>query len=344
MQTARGVKGQILRGTEEGGKFYLFDEAHDQERVADLWFQESHEGLILFVVFYTQACRWSQCLACNLPSLCSKDHVDYKAIFEQIYQLFKRPDVKDKLSRITKVIVSNNGSVLDQKTFSTMSLMYLLIKLNRHIPNMKVLSIETRPEYVEEVELEMLARAMAEGDQKPQLELAVGMEAFDDHIRNDVFRKGLDLKKLETLIAMMDKHGFRLKVYLMQKPVPDMTNEAAIEDLRLAIEYFGMLKERHPKVEINLHINPTYVARGTPLESAFKRGEYSPPLLTDVARAVLYSEDVPISVYIGINDEGLAVPGGSFIREGDEKVLELLNRFNRLQQYDLLRRAAQMAS
>lgn len=344
MQTDKGVTGQILRGMEAAQKFHLFNEEHDAEHVADLWFQESHEGLIMFVVFYTQACRWSRCLACNLPSLCSKQHVDYKQIFQQIYHLFKRPEVADKLDKITKVIVSNNGSVLDQKTFSTMSLMYLLVKLNRHLPNMRVLTIESRPEYVEEAELEMLARAMAEGDEHPQLELAIGMEAFDDHIRNEVFMKGLELAKLEKLVKMMNRHGFRLKVYMMQKPVPGMTNDAAIDDIHRAIEYFAQLKKQYSRVEFNLHVNPTYVATGTMLEDAFHRGEYAPPILTDVAKAVLFSEDVPVSVYIGLDDEGLAVEGGSFRRPGDEKVVDLLQRFNRLQQYDLLRRAVRMAS
>lgn len=52
---------QISLGTAKGGKTYGFDEAHDASRPAQWWFQESNEGLILFVVFYSQACRWSRC-------------------------------------------------------------------------------------------------------------------------------------------------------------------------------------------------------------------------------------------------------------------------------------------
>ena len=63
---------------------------------------------------------------------------------------------------IRKVIVSNNGSVLDRETFSSTALMYLLAQLNIHLPNLAVLSIETRPEYVEIAELDFMARAIAE--------------------------------------------------------------------------------------------------------------------------------------------------------------------------------------
>lgn len=338
MQTTKGVRGQILRGTEKGGKTYRFDESHKVGEPAAIWFQESHEGLILFIELYTQACRWSQCTGCNLPSKCSKEHVDHEAIISQIYTAIKSPEVQEKLHKITKVIVSNNGSVLDEKTFSTSALMYLLIYLNRYLKEMRVLTLETRPEYVDEAELEILSRALAEGSEHPVLELAIGFEAFDDRIRNEVFMKGLYIDKFERMVEMAANHGFRLKLYMMQKPVPEMSNQEAIDDIKAAIEYFGRLKERFPKIEINMHLNPTYVARGTSLEEAFKRGEYSPPLLRDVAIAVMASKDVPISIYVGINDEGLAVEGGSFIREGDEKTLERLKTFNRRQDYRVLQK------
>ena len=50
------------------------------------------------------------------------------------------------ISEIRKVIVSNNGSVLDQETFSSTALMYLLARLNQFLPRMEILSMETRPE------------------------------------------------------------------------------------------------------------------------------------------------------------------------------------------------------
>ena len=42
-----------------------------------------------------------------------------------------------------KIIVSNNGSVLDEVTFSSTALIYLMAKLNLHLPNLAVLTLET---------------------------------------------------------------------------------------------------------------------------------------------------------------------------------------------------------
>jgi hypothetical protein len=249
--------------------------------------------------------------------------------------VFALPEVGARSREISKVILSNNGSMLDHVTFSTTALMYLLARINQHLPNVTVLTLETRPEYVELLELEMLSRVLKEGDTATRLELAVGFEAYDDHIRNDVFHKGLDLAKLEKLAADLGSYDFGLKCYLMQKPVPGMSDEAGVQDVRKAIDYLHGLVEKHG-TDVNLHLNPTYAAQGTPLAESFLRGEYSPPRLHDVAAAVRHARGKQMSVFVGLYDEGLAVEGGSFLRPGDEPLVEKLEQFNRTQDYDVL--------
>jgi len=325
----------ILERSHEAGKTYAFDEQHDNRRPAQMWFQESDQGLILFVVFYTQACRWSKCLGCNLPSKSSQFHVDYKSLIAQVDFVFSDPDVVERRLSIRKVIVSNNGSVLDQETFSSTALMYLMGKINLTLPNIHTLTLETRPEYVDLAELEFLKRAIAEGDTATRLELAVGFEAYDEHIRNDVFMKGLSLEKFEAFVAHLAPFDYAVKCYLMQKPVPEMTDVEAIEDVHRAIDYLGRVGGQYG-VRINVHLNPTYAAHDTPLGEGLRRGEYVPPYLADVARAALHARGKGLSIFIGLYDEGLAAPGGSFVREGDDALVELLEQFNRSQDFTLL--------
>ena len=328
---------QILEGTQKAGKVYTFNETHDETVPAQMWFQESDEGLILFIVFYSQTCRWSRCLGCNLPSKMSYEHVSYKALISQIDYVFDDPEVTRRRETIRKVIVSNNGSILDEETFSSTALMYLLVQLNLNLPNLALLSIETRVEYVDLAELLFLSRALAEGDTSTQLEIAIGFEAFDDYIRNRIFNKGLSLKTFEDFLGKMASYGYRLKCYFMQKPVPGMTDAEAITDIQNAIDYLSQMAA-HYGIGINMHLNPTYVATGTILEEAFRKGEYAPPLLWDVARAAWHAKSKPLSIFIGLFDEGLAVEGGSFLREGDEELVKELERFNRTQDYDILDR------
>ena len=315
---------------------YDFDEDHDPGRPADMWFQESEEGEILFIVFYCQACRWSRCLGCNLPSKMSGKHIGFKSLMAQIDYVFQHPEVSRRYNRLRKVIVSNNGSVLDEKTFSSTALMYLVAKLNLHLPNLSILSLETRVEYVDMEELEFIARALREGDSPTAFELAVGFEAFDNRVRNAVFDKGLELTIFEKLCEMLASHSFRLKCYFMLKPVPGMSDEEAILDIHQAIDYLSGLAQRH-EIKINMHLNPTYVASGTILEDSFRKGEYCPPRLRDVASAASYGQGKAITIFLGLSDEGLACEGGAFIRPGEEGIVEKLEAFNRTQDYELLR-------
>ena len=316
-------------------KTYSFDDTHDPTLPAAMWFQESEEGLVLFIVLYSLACRWGRCLGCNLPSQSSSRHVPYRPLIAQIDSVFNAPQVIERSERIGKVILSNNGSILDEDTFSSTALMYFLARLNLGLPNLSTLCIETRPEYVDFAELEFLARALDEGETPTRLELGIGFEAFDDRVRNEVFDKGMTLATFEKLVRSTAPYGYGLKCYFMQKPIPRMSDREGVEDIHRAIDYLSDVVERF-EARINMHLNPTFVARGTALEEAFRQGEYQPPTLLDVARAAQHARGKNISIFIGLSDEGLAVEGGSFLRPEETELVPRLELFNREQDFDIL--------
>jgi len=333
------VESRLLRTTRQSGKEYAFAARHSSRRPVEFWFQESDEGQILFVVYFTLGCRWSRCIGCNLPSKSSPHHIDFAALMAQIDFLFEQPAVRRRRRHLRKVIVSNNGSVLDEDTFSSTALMYLIAKLNLELPNVSILTLETRVEFVDEPELEFLARALKEGNIQTELELAIGFEAFDDQIRNRAFDKGLTLAGFECLCRLVAKFGYHLKCYFMQKPVPDLSDEKAIEDIRQAIDYLAGQARAH-RIPINMHLNPTYVATGTRLQQQFDLGRYTPPFLRDVAEAALHAEGKSISLFIGLSDEDLACPGGSFLRRGEKRRIAAIEEFNRTQDFEHLRIAS----
>ncbi len=325
----------IVERTARSRKTYSFQDGGNPRLPAQHWFQHPTEGYTLFLVFYTQACRWAQCVGCNLPSLMSPRPIGFRDLMRQTDFVFEHLLSCDDRANLRKIIVSNNGSVLDQETFSTTALLYFIARMNMECPNIAMLTLETRAEYVDAAELEVIARALREGDTPTGLEVAVGFEAFDETIRNRYFRKGLSLEVFERLAALVGRHGFCLKVYLMQKPVPEMTDREAIEDVRAAIDYLSEVASRYG-IRMNMHLNPTYVASGTGLADAFEAGRFAPPLLRDVIEAVRHAQGKNLSVFVGLNDEGLAVPGGSFVRPGDEPLCEIIEQFNRSQDYTLL--------
>ncbi|MFH1098760.1 MAG: hypothetical protein V1723_02485 [Candidatus Uhrbacteria bacterium] len=317
------------------GKTFQFDDTHDERKPVQFWFDHTAAGLMLFVVFYTQACRWLNCLGCNLSSMCASRHIGFRALMQQVDALFAEPEVRARLGDIRHLMVSNNGSVLDEETFSSTALIYLVAQANVHLPNLSVFTIETRPSYVDIAELEFLARALREGETPTTLELAVGFEAFDERIRNKVYRKGLSLRAFEECAERVARHHFRLRCYFMLKPVPGMSNADAIADIRRGIDYLDGIAHRF-HFPVAMHLNPTYVAAETELEGAFRRGEYLPPRLADVVAAVRHAKGKHVAITVGLHDEGRAVPGGSFLRPDEESIRVALERFNADQDFDAL--------
>ena len=148
---------------------------------------------------------------------------------------------------------------------------------------------------------------------------------------------GRAVKSFERFVARIAPYRYHLKCYFMQKPVPEMSDDAAIRDIQRGIDYLATLARKHA-IPINIHLNPTYVGGGTRLETAFREGRYVPPRVVDVAAAVRHARGQPLSVFIGLHTEGLAVEGGSPIRPEDKATVAQLEVFNRTQDHDILDR------
>ncbi|MBN2443077.1 MAG: hypothetical protein JXJ04_17085 [Spirochaetales bacterium] len=325
----------IQKRTEDSQKTYSFKEDHNPRMPADYWFQTSTEGPVLFLVFFTQACRWAKCLGCNLPSKVTLSHIGFRDIMKQTNFIFMNLLSDRQKMNLRKIILSNNGSVLDEETLSTTALLYFIARMNMDCPNIKVLTIETRPEYVDPAELETIYRAIREGETPTDLEIAIGFEAFDEKIRNEHFKKGLTLEVFEKLAEMLSRYKYRLKTYFMLKPVPGLSEDDAIADIAAGIRYLDSISAKY-NLDINMHLNPTYAAIGTPLADAFHNGTFVPPTLQSVKKAIAAAEGTRISIFAGLNDEDLAVPGRSFIRPGDEGLIDVIEQFNRTQDFTLL--------
>src|SRR3989338_3197515 len=120
-------------------KTYRHEDARDERKPVEYWFDRTQEGDLLFAVFYTRACRWGHCLGCNLPSKSSGRVIGFRSLMAQVDALFADPEVQARKGEIRHLIVSNNGSVLDEETFSSTALIYLVSQANVHFPNLSVL-------------------------------------------------------------------------------------------------------------------------------------------------------------------------------------------------------------
>ncbi len=290
----------------------------------EFWFYSSLLGKSLFLILYTPKCRYAKCAGCNLPSLSSTStDMSAKTIYKQLdYTLTELLSPKERES-LNEVILSNNGNLFDIKTMPTLSLLYSINALIDELPNLKKIIIESRIEYINEQQLQMISEIInTHHNRSIQIEIALGIEIFDDDFRNSYYKKGFHKSTLENLIPLFCKYNISLKFYMMYKAIPNMSLEEAIEDINNASRYASDLTTKYD-VKINLHISPTYIGEGTLLEKEFKNNNYQPPSINDIIE--LYNNLVlleNISYYISLNDEGLS---STHIEDDYQKFLALQN-------------------
>jgi len=306
---------------------------HPLDRPLFHWYRKTPFGPELVVCLYTRGCRYRACSFCSLPSVTAGDlQVPYREINTQVDFALGQLSAEE-LDAVVRVSLFNNGSTLDQETLPTKSLLYFLLKAS-DLPNLAVVSLETRAEYVEDWELKVLRQILPD---RAALEISLGFETFSEKIRNQVLRKGLTEAMFESLLALLSANRCRLKCYVMLKPDVTLTEQEGVEEAVRTIEYLGGMSEKH-KVEISVHLNPTYVARGSRLENDFRVKGYRPPDLSGVVEVLLKTESVGLWTYVGLDDEGLAAPGGEFRSELQDRarVIATLERFNATNDYRLL--------
>jgi radical SAM enzyme (TIGR01210 family) len=297
---------------------------------ASYWFYNSPMGKGLFLVTYTRKCSFGLCTGCCLSQMGSEEFVGPRDVMEQCRRVFELELSDAEKEETRELVLSNNGSVLDTNSFPLASLLYCCVQASHHLSGLKRIVLETRVEFITEEFLALLKDVLNQQPQNVQLELAVGVEIFNDHLRNTIYRKGLTAKRLRTLAYQLAKHKVGLRTYFMYRPLPEMTVDEAQGDIRAAAIFLDGLAS-DLGLQVTFHLNPTFVAANTPLAEAFSQGKYVPVRLTEVVELVAELQKTSLRVYVGLNDEGLAVPGGSFVGEGEEHLLDRLRQFNRTQ-------------
>jgi len=295
------------------------------------WYVDSAIGKELVFALYTRPCRYGRCAFCSLPDMSEGgETVTAHDIEAQIDYILKNYS-DDQLSEVAKVSVYTASSALDQECLPTRSLMYLAIRIC-DFPKLKQVSLETRPEYVENWELKAFKNVFGKN---VDLEIGIGYETHDPDLRNKVLHKGLSIEKLKGLLKMLAKNEATFKAYLMLKPHHSLSEKEGIIEANNGVkELYNLSKEFN--VPTSLHLNPTYIAEGCRLTNEMIEFGFQPPELDSVIKVVKTAKELNMPIYVGLDDEGMAVKGGTFRSTGlnKEKTVNALQSFNRHQDFE----------
>jgi radical SAM enzyme (TIGR01210 family) len=297
------------------------------------WYVDCAVGKELVLALYTRPCRYGRCAFCSLPSMSDGGETVSALDIEKQVDYILSQYSREQLDAVGKVSVYTASSSLDQECLPTRSLLYVALKMS-DLPNLKLFSLETRPEYVEDWELKALKNVLGN---KVTIEAGIGYETYSLELRNTVLKKGLSTDELRGLLALLAENEMAMKAYLMLKPHYSLTEEEGIKEAVNGIKELHSLSLEF-KVPISVHLNPTYIAKGCSLTEDMIKYGFLPPELSSVLSVLKSASELSVPVYVGLDDEGMAVEGGTFRSTGlnREKTVAALKAYNRHQNFEQL--------
>jgi uncharacterized Fe-S cluster-containing MiaB family protein len=275
---------------------------------------------------------------CALPSMSDK-RVEFRHLLSQVNFFCEQVLALQDFRRFETLTVGNNGSILDSHTFPPSVLFYLMARSRLLCPHLRRLSLITRPEYVTDAILGCLMEEVStySGNNGPgesrslDIEITVGLEALSPKANEEV-RKGFGQAEIEDLLARLQRWNkmsqiadgktspkLSFRAYFLLKPYP-LSDDEAVEDVIDGMRFLAKLQSAY-EVKTAMHLNPVYVAAGTKLETHYNHGEYLPPKPELIGRTLLeiralWEKMNPTKVpgiCLGLSDEGMALPRGSFV-------------------------------
>jgi len=297
------------------------------------WYVDCVFGKELVFALYTRPCRYGRCTFCSLPTMSEGGDVVSAADIEKQIDYILSFYSEEQISLIGKVSIYTASSSLDQECLPTRSLMYLALKIS-NFPNLREVSLETRPEYVEDWELKALINVLGSNI---RIEMGIGYETYSLELRNRVLQKGLTPQALIRLMEMLSENKAVLKAYLMLKPHYSLTEQQGIDEAVNGLIELSDLGKKY-NVPVSVHLNPTYIAKGCRMSDEMIKVGYEPPQLTSLIKVIIKASELNLPLYAGLDDEGMAVEGGTFKSAGldREKAVKAILEFNKHQNINRL--------
>jgi radical SAM enzyme (TIGR01210 family) len=347
------VKAKVSMANQSGNP------SKDPTRPILLWYQDTPVGKELFISFYTKKCEWARCSFCSLPSVSSPNSVNPDDILKQAEYAFNSLS-ETQLSQIKRLFISNNGSVLNENTFSRSVLDKVCQLGYQKLPNLEIISFETRFNHVNKSILLNYLRKFnsyhehnfSEGLRKiplpVQLQISGGYETQDPYIRNYVLCKGYPERLIQHFFQICQEVYSHTSIPILLdenvllKPAPGISNQEAIQECFQTLNHLNSLGIRF-NVPVSARINPTFVSQGSYLHKKFLENNYSPPKMEDIASvlSLCHKNKLKIPIFIGLNEESLETAGGSFNKgtTSDTLFYKLFQKFNATQDYNIFANA-----
>lgn len=201
---------------------------------------------------------------------------------DTLYAQFERAFERVNWEQFPVLCLYNGGSVLSREEVPDAAFERILGRILSE-PRIRVVALETRPEFVEEERL----RRLSDGLRGRTLRVAMGLESAREDIRQLSIHKGVSRDMLAQAAARVTPFA-QLRFYVLIKP-PWLTETEAIDDavdsVRLAFELGAT----------DVHFEPATVQRHTLVHQLWRLSRYRLPWLWSI-REILRRLDKAVYV------------------------------------------------
>jgi len=222
------------------------------------------------IILRTKGCYWalehSGCSMCGYIEDANREDVAPEQIKNQFDYAIENSIEKIQQDTNDYVLkIFNSGSFFDDSEINNEVRNHIYKKVSE-IPEIKEFVIESRVELITQDKISEIKNILPD----KYIEIGVGLESVNDHIRNKYINKGV---KLDDFIKMKDlcyKEDIGVKAYLLFKP-PFLNEQAAIDDCISSIQTLI-------NMDINsISINPCNIQKNSFVEYLWYQNRYRPP-------------------------------------------------------------------
>ncbi len=212
---------------------------------------DGRRGRVLNIILPTEGCSYDNCYMCSYTHNVEPEE-------DLLGYIKKELDGKD----VNKVKIFTSGSFLDKKELKVNDQKEIFSYLSR--TDVKEVSIETRPEFVDRKRLEELKDIL-----NKTLEIAIGLESANNHVLKYCINKGFSYSDFLTATDILSTIGIKIKVYVFLKPLFLTEYEAILDTVNTC--------ETIEEIADSVSINPMTIHKNTLAEYLWRRQEYRPP-------------------------------------------------------------------
>ena len=267
-------------------------------------------GESLTIIFNTDGCRWARvggCTMCGYVGESNEGAVTTEALLEQLRKAVEHEESEGVECPNVKIYTS--GTFFDEREIPAEARKEILDTFSD-----RRVVVETLPDFVEHEPVEDAVERV------DTLDIAVGLETADDHVRRECVNKYFEYSEFERAAEVADDVGAGVKSYLLMKP-PFMTEKEAVEDVVYSVRKCA--EHSH-----TVSINACNVQRYTLVDRMHYRDGYRTPWLWSIVNVLERTADedsIVVSHPVAAGQER----GAHNCGECDDKVYAAIKDFDK---------------